>query len=145
MATTATWLSLKDLGRIYGITPLHCSKALKNNGWQDHLGRPTPGAYKAGVANTNVQKRHTKEVVWNADICKNFLERTGYQPLSRLVQIEQWTQFLEAIEKASSSVKTTPEQMIEDLPNEIANEVNDQLAQRGCKFRISQHSAGKKS
>ena len=66
------------------------------------------------------------------------LEKTGYQPISRTIQVKQWTDLLHALEEGSPSINVTPEQMAEDLPHELAIDVNNQLEQRGCTFRVSE-------
>ena len=58
------------------------------------------------------------------------------QTISRTTQVHQWVQLLEALVVGSPSVAVTPEQMAEDLPQELIHEVNDQLALRGCSFRV---------
>ncbi len=57
---------------------------------------------------------------------------------SRALQIEQWAQLLEALDIGSPSIDTTADQMAEDLPSELVPEVNNQLAERGCHFRVKQ-------
>ncbi len=64
------------------------------------------------------------------------LEKTTLELTNRDRQIEQWAQLLEALEEGSPSVNATAEQMAEDLPKELIKEVNDQLAKRGCEFRV---------
>ncbi|MEC7382221.1 MAG: hypothetical protein VYE16_04350, partial [Cyanobacteriota bacterium] len=73
----------------------------------------------------------------NAKICKGLLEKSGYQPINRTLQVEQWAELLEALEEGSPSINATAEQMAEDLPEELVGDVNDQLAQRGCHFRVA--------
>ena len=50
MAATTSWLSLTDLGRIYGISAIHCGKTLEHQGWRDRRGRPTQSALDANAA-----------------------------------------------------------------------------------------------
>ena len=49
MAATTSWLSLTDLGRIYGISAIHCGKTLEHQGWRDRRGRPTQSALDANA------------------------------------------------------------------------------------------------
>ncbi len=58
------------------------------------------------------------------------------QAISKTTQVNQWAQLLEALVVGSPSVAATPEQMAEDLPKELIKDVNDQLALRGCSFRV---------
>ena len=63
---------------------------------------------------------------------------TQNQAISRTTQVHQWVQLLEALVVGSPSVDATPQQMAEDLPHELINEVNAQLALRGCSFRVQE-------
>ena len=47
MAAFNPWLSLTDLGRIYGISAIHCGRILEQQGWRDRRGRPTQEALEA--------------------------------------------------------------------------------------------------
>lgn len=141
MVAGTNWLSLTDLGRIYGISAIHCGRALQHQGWRDRHGQPTSLAFEAGAAFVNGSHCHTRSSLWNVEICSALLERKGYQQMSRSNQIEQWTQLLEALEEGSPSINATPEQMAEDLPKELVDDVNVQLAQRGCRFRVPASAA----
>ncbi len=136
MALASPWLSLSDLSNIYGISAIHCERALQQNGWRDRHGRPTPGAIEAGAATTTGFRQNSRTALWNAEVCKQYLEKTGYKPISKNVQIEQWTKLLEALYEGSPSINATAEQMAKDLPVELISAVNAQLAIRGCKFRV---------
>ncbi len=136
MNSSNTWLSLNDLGNLYGISALHCGRTLQQKGWSDKMGYPTPAALKMGIANSHETKNSANKAFWNAEICKNLLEKTGYQPISREVRIKQWVSLLSALAKGSPSVNATAEQMSEDLPKEFINAVNSQLAKEGCQFRV---------
>ena len=76
---------------------------------------------------------------WSRAICSDLLESKGYAPMSRNVQIEQWTQLLEAMQLGSPSISATPDQMAEEMPIELVEDVNQQLAVRGCSYRVSRH------
>ncbi len=136
MANSEAWLSLTDLGRIYGISAIHCGKTLKQQGWRDQHGRPTPNALQVGAAVSTGNQNDFGTALWNAKVCKALLEKTGYQPIRKSIQIKQWVQLLEALEEGSPSINTTAEQMAEELPRELVVDVNNQLAARGCSFRI---------
>ncbi len=140
MTTSPTWLNLTDLGNIYGISPIKCGRTLEENGWRDQHGRPTQGALLAGAVSTEKTQKLTDTTLWHADICKALLERNGFIPVSRASRIAQWTQLLEALEEGSPSINTTAEQMAEELPKELIQEVNAQLAERGCHFRVKDNS-----
>ncbi len=136
MASESSWLSISDLGRLYGISTHHCGRALQQYGWRDEFGQPTPGALEAGAANSSSLDCSWQAPLWNADVCKSRLEQTGYELISRTTQVEQWTDLLDALEEGSPSINVTPEQMAEELPNELVTDVNNQLEKRGCSFRV---------
>jgi hypothetical protein len=137
MAASASWLSLTDLGRIYGISAIHCGRTMEHLGWRDSRGRPTPIAVDMGAAMSSGPHSQGRGTLWNRDICGRELQARGYSPMSRSLQVQQWTQFLEAMEEGSPSIDATVEQMAEDIPGELAEDVNHQLAARGCRFRVS--------
>tara|TARA_B100000029_G_C17109830_1_gene791096 strand:- start:197 stop:658 length:462 start_codon:yes stop_codon:yes gene_type:complete len=136
MKPSQNWLSLADLSRIYGISDVHCARALRRHGLRDHLGRPTPWALEAGASAAQMSPYSPRDELWNVELCSALLEKTGYQPISRKTQVSQWAQLLEALEHGSPSINVTPAQMAEDLPSDLASEVNDQLAKLGCTFRV---------
>ena len=139
MAALNPWLSLTDLGRIYGISAIHCGRILEQQGWRDRRGRPTPAALEADAASCAGTHGQGRTVFWSRAICSELLESKGYAPMSRNVQIEQWTQLLEALQLGSPSISATPDQMAEEMPTELVDDVNQQLAVRGCSYRVSRH------
>ena len=60
--------------------------------------------------------------------------------MSRSLQVEQWTQLLEALQVGSPSITATADQMAEEMPGELLEDVNHQLAARGCRYRVSPRS-----
>jgi hypothetical protein len=60
--------------------------------------------------------------------------------MSHGLQVQQWTQFLEAMTEGSPSIAATVEQMAEEIPGELVDDVNHQLASRGCSFRVPNQS-----
>ena len=139
MADNSSWLCLAELGRIYGISAFHCGRILENHGWRDRRGRPTPAALEAGAASsvgTHGQGRH---VFWSRSLCTELLNSNGYTPISRSLQVEQWTQLLEALQLGSPSISATADQMAEEMPNELMEDVNHQLKVRGCSYRVPPH------
>ena len=145
MAPSSTWLSLTDLGRIYGISAIHCGRTLQQEGLRDSHGHPTPRAFKVGAAHAGSIHNHPKATVWNSTICKRFFEKTGYQPIHRSHKIDQWVQLLEALEEGSPGIAITPAQMAEDVPDEYIDEINNLLSKRGCTFHIASKESTKPS
>ena len=139
MAAINPWLSLTDLGRIYGISAIHCGRILEQQGWRDRRGRPTPAALEAKAASCAGIHGQGRTVYWSRAICAELFESKGYAPMSRNVQIEQWTQLLEAMQQGSPSITATPDQMAEEMPKDLVDEVNQRLEVRGCSYRVNRH------
>ena len=136
MGNSTTWISLNDLGRFYGISAIHCGKILNQRGWRDRRGQPSAEALKVQAARHLGPHGQTQSVVWNQELCGGLLEANGHQPVSLSRQIDQWSQLLEAMQSGSPSITATAAQMAEDMPNELVDGVNQQLAERGCSFRV---------
>ena len=136
MAVNSSWLSLTDLGRTYGISAIHCGRILDQHGWRDRRGRPTPAALEAEAAASAGPHGQGRTVFWNRQVCAELFESKGYEPMSHSVQVEQWTLLLEAMQVGSPSISATPDQMAEEMPGELIEDVNQQLAVRGCTYRV---------
>jgi len=136
-----SWLSLTELGHLFGISSRHCERALDQAGWLDRHGRPTPAAIEAGAASTQGPQCHPRGSRWNAAICRHLLEARGYKPMSRDEQINQWVALLEAMSEGSPSIDSSAEQMAEDLPVELLDDVNAQLSRRGCRFQARRRAS----
>ena len=136
MGNSTSWISLNDLGRFYGISAIHCGKILNQRGWRDRRGQPSAEALKVQAARHLGPHGQTQSVVWNQELCGGLLEANGHQPVSLSRQIDQWSQLLEAMQSGSPSITATAAQMAEDMPNELVDGVNQQLAERGCSFRV---------
>ena len=139
MADNSSWLCLAELGRIYGISAFHCGRILENHGWRDRRGRPTPAALEAGAASSVGPHGQGRHVFWSRSLCTELLNSNGYTPISRSLQVEQWTQLLEALQLGSPSISATADQMAEEMPNELMEDVNHQLKVRGCSYRVPPH------
>jgi len=133
---TSTWTTLNDLGRNFGISSIHCGRALEHEGWRDRHGHPTDAALEAGAVEQRTAHIGGRSVLWNANLCAEVLERHGYRPVSRSEHIGQWADLLEAMTAGSPSITTTADQMAEELPPELVEDVNRQLTRRGCRFQV---------
>ena len=142
MANT-TWVTLNDLGRNFGISAIHCGRALEHEGWRDRQGRPTTAAVTAGAVDQRTPHSQGRSVLWNAELCNLALERKGYRPVSRSEHVGQWADLLEAMTVGSPSITTTADQMAEDLPNELVEDVNHQLTRRGCRYQVHRPLSGR--
>ena len=138
---TPIWLSLTDLGQLFGISSTHCGRALDRIGWRDRHGRPTATAVEAGAANTSGSSVQPRTAVWNSKVCSNLLQSQGYKRITRAQHVKQWVALLEALSEGSASITTTPEQMAEELPAELVADVNAQLSSRGCRFQATSKPA----
>ena len=59
-----------------------------------------------------------------------------HHPIKRSEQISQWVTLLEAMEEGSASLSTSTDQMAEDLPLDLIEDVNHQLSHRGCRYQV---------
>ena len=134
--TTSQWLTLSDLGHRFGLSARHCGRVLDHEGWRDHSGHPTQAAMTAGAAQQHNSHHHIPSNRWNADICAAVLSSHGQRPIKRSEQVSQWVTLLEAMEEGSASISMSTEQMAEDLPMDLIEEVNHQLSHKGCGFQV---------
>ncbi|ABI46376.1 hypothetical protein [Synechococcus sp. CC9311] len=134
--TSSQWLTLSNLGHRFGLSAKHCGHALDHQGWRDRNGHPTETAITAGAAQRHNNHHHSPSNRWNADICSTIISPHGHHPINRSEQIAQWVTLLEAMEEGSASVSTSLEQMAEDLPLDLIEEVNLELSNRGCRFQV---------
>ena len=134
--STSQWLTLSDLGRRFGLTTRHCGRVLDHQGWRDRSGHPTHAAITAGAALQHNSHQHSPSNRWNADICAAILSTHRQRPIKRSEQVSQWVTLLEAMEEGSASISTSTDQMAEELPMDLIEEVNHQLSHRGCRFQV---------
>lgn len=139
MADTPIWISLAELADMFGISTLHCNRVLEHQGWRDRHGQPTPAALEAHAAHNHGPGGRSRQTLWNKSVCSAVFKAQGYKATSRKQQVRQWAQFLEAMDVGSPSISTTADQMAADVPQDLVSAVNDQLAARGCRYRISSH------
>ena len=52
-------------------------------------------------------------------------------------QIKLWADLLADLDQGEPSISTTASEMAEDVPRGIRTAVNNELARRGCRFRIN--------
>lgn len=134
--TTSQWLTLSDLGHRFGLSARHCGRVLDHEGWRDRSGHPTQAAMTAGAAQQHNSHHHLPSNRWNAEICAAVLSSHGQRPIQRSEQVSQWVTLLEAMEEGSASISMSTEQMAEDLPIDLIDDVNHQLSHRGCRFQV---------
>ena len=137
MTSCPNWLSISDLSRTHGISPLHCDRVLREKGWRDKNGRPTQTALNNGAAINKGHQKRPLQVLWNAKACEEILLKSQRSTNTRNLQIHQWANLLEMLEEGSPSINETAEQMAKEIPNELIEDINNQLANSTCRFRIS--------
>jgi len=52
-------------------------------------------------------------------------------------QITLWADLLVDLDRGAPAISTTASEMAEDVPRQLRSAVNNELARRGCPFRIS--------
>ena len=52
-------------------------------------------------------------------------------------QISLWADLLADLDQGAPAISTTANEMAQDVPRQLRNAVNNELARRGCPFRIS--------
>ena len=134
--TTSQWLTLSGLRHRFGLSARHCGRVLDHEGWRDHSGHPTQAAMTAGAAQQHNSHHHIPSNRWNVDICAAVLSSHGQRPIKRSERVSQWVTLLKAKEEGSASISTSTDQMAEDLPMNLIEEVNLQLSHRGCRFQV---------
>ena len=67
------WLSLTDLGRVYGISAVHTGKLLVAAGLRQLDGDPSPAALEAGLAQRQHSGQH-RQALWHRQGCAPHLE-----------------------------------------------------------------------
>jgi hypothetical protein len=130
-AAETLWLSLTDLGRIYGISAVHCGRLLSDAGLRQGNGAPSTLALAQGLAYQHHPHSPNPSAVWNGQGCAPLLEGQGLRPMAENHLINQWADLLAALVQGSPSISTSAEKMASDLPEALVNPVNQELRQRG--------------
>jgi hypothetical protein len=131
------WLTLTGLGRIYGISAVHCGRLLSDAGLRDHDGQPSLRALDDKLAYQRHPHHGSRHALWQRQGCSAILEAGGLVPMQQSTLVEQWVALLSALEAGSPSISTTAAQMAEDLPLELVEPVNRQLRAIGCGFQVN--------
>ena len=144
MVPSTSWLSLTDLGRLYGISAIYCGRLLIEAGLRNHDGRPSAEALANGVAQVACSSHRNVDTLWHENGCRAALEARGQMPLAQRTLVAQWAELLWAMKQGSAAISTSAEQMAEDLPGELVEPVNQQLRVNGWDFQVPRphHSGG---
>jgi hypothetical protein len=129
------WLSLTDLGRIYGISAVHTGKLLVAAGLRQANGEPSRQALLASLA-WQQHPGHHHQALWNREGCGPHLERQGVEPQQQRNLVGLWADLLTALQQGSPSIAVSAEEMAGDLPKELVAPVNRELRQRGSTFQV---------
>ena len=136
-AAEPQWLSLTDLGRVYGISAVHCGRLLSDAGLRDSSGQPTRHALRSGCAIRGHQPQSHGPTQWHRSHCKAVFQRAGLEPIQRTTLVQQWAQLLSALTDGSPSISTSADQMAEEMPGELVDSVNAELREIGCSFQVA--------
>ena len=136
-AGPAPWLTLTGLGRIYGISAVHCGRLLSDAGLRDHDGQPSLRALDDKLAYQRHPHHGSRHALWQRQGCSAILEAGGLVPMQQSTLVEQWVALLSALDAGSPSISTTAAQMAEDLPRDLVEPVNQQLRAIGCGFQVN--------
>jgi hypothetical protein len=136
-ASPAPWLTLTGLGRIYGISAVHCGRLLSDAGLRDHDGQPSQRALEDKLAYQRHPQQGSRHALWQRQGCSAILEAGGLVPMQQTTLVEQWVALLSALDAGSPSITTTAAQMADDMPRDLVEPVNQQLRAMGCSFQVS--------
>lgn len=129
------WLTLTEIGRVYGISAVHIGKLLQSAGIRQLDGRPSPEALRTGLAH----RRHSSpsgQTLWNREGCAPYLEQQGLQPRRQRHLVDLWADLLSALQQGSSSVAVSLDDMAEEIPADLVAPVNRKLREQGCSFQV---------
>lgn len=129
------WLTLTEIGRVYGISAVHTGRLLQSAGLRQLDGRPSPEALRTGLA----QRRHSSpsgQTLWNREGCAPHLEQQGLQPRRQRQLVDLWADLLSTLQQDSASVVVSPEDMAEEIPADLVAPVNLRLREQGCSFQV---------
>ena len=140
-APEGAWLSLTDLGRVYGISAVQCGRLLQAAGLRQRNGAPSRQALRGGLAQQRHSSGNASGALWSRGGCGALLERQGLELAAERRLVRQWADLLEALQINASAVSTSPEDLASDLPGELVEPVNAALRQRGCTFQLTRRPA----
>jgi hypothetical protein len=129
------WLTLTEIGRVYGISAVHTGKLLQCAGLRQLDGRPSPEALRLGLAH----RRHSSpsgQTLWNRQGCAPHLEQQGLQPRRQRQLVDLWADLLSALQQGSEAVAISPEDMAQEMPADLVAPVNLKLREQGCSFQV---------
>ena len=132
---SAEWLSLTDLGRVYGISAVHTGKLLVAAGLRLADGNPSPAALEAGQAQRQHSGQH-RQALWHRQECAPHLEGQGVIPQKERTLVGLWADLLAALQQGAPDIATSAEEMADEIPGDLVQPVNRELRERGCSFQV---------
>lgn len=135
------WLSLTELGRLYGISAVQAGRLLVLAGLRSRDGEPTAQALRDGIALCPHPGDH-HQALWSRLGCAAPLERQGLELQQQRSLVGLWADLLSALQQGSPSICVSAEEMADDMPQELVRPVNRELRQRGCSFQVRRLTPG---
>ncbi len=129
------WLSLTDLGRVYGISAVHTGKLLQAAGLRQADGDPSAEALASGLAQRQHSGQH-HQALWHRQGCAPHLERQGLVPQKQQSLVGLWADLLAALQQGAPDIAMSAEEMAGEIPGELVQPVNLELRARGCSFQV---------
>lgn len=129
------WLTLTELGRVYGLSAVHIGRLLQAAGLRQLNGWPSREALSAGLAH----RRHTSpsgQTLWNRQECAPHLEQQGLEPRRQRQLVDLWAELLTALQQGAEAVAISPQDMAEEMPADLVAPVNRRLREQGCSFQV---------
>jgi hypothetical protein len=130
------WLTLTELGRLYGISAVHTGKLLQAAGLRQLDGLPSPEALRLGLAH----RRHScpsRQTLWSREGCALPLERQGLRLRGERQLVDLWADLISDLQQGLAAVVMSAEEVVEELPADLVGPVNRRLRERGCSFQVS--------
>lgn len=131
------WLSLTELGRLYGISAVHTGRLLEAAGLRLPGGEPSSEALSGGLAR-RLHPGRRNQALWNQGACEPHLVRQGLAPSKQPNLVGLWADLLSALQQGSPWINASAEEMAGEIPGELVSPVNRELRQRGCSFQVGQ-------
>jgi hypothetical protein len=134
-ASSTEWLSLTELGRLYGVSAVYTGRLLVQAGLRSPEGFPSCRALEQGLALCQHPGDH-HQALWSRQGCAPHLERQGLEPQQQRSLVGLWADLLSALQQGSPSISVSAEEMASDMPEELVRPVNRELRERGCSFQV---------
>ncbi len=129
------WLTLTEMGRLYGISAVTTGKLLQGAGLRQLDGLPSVEALRLGLA----QKRHScpsRQTLWHRLGCAPHLERQGARPQRQRQLLDLWADLISDLQQGAPAVVMSAEDVAEEVPAELVASLNRRLRERGCSFQV---------